>query len=94
VFPALRLLVLLSGANFRAAHGGSKERGKDAEVEQSGQQRYQADDGHDNSASAMDGQQAQGNKDNACDNTSDAAGGGSHKLYEGVHFISPIFDLD
>jgi hypothetical protein len=83
-------MTLLAGADFRAAHGSSKERSKDAEVEQPGYQGYKTDDGYDDATSTMDAQQAPGNQGDACDNSDDPTGGGSHKLYKGVHFISPI----
>jgi hypothetical protein len=84
------ILYLLAGADFRAAHGGAKKWGKDAEVKQPGQQRYETDHGNDNAAETVY-ENAQGDQYNTCHETCDAASRGSHKLYEGVHFISPIW---
>jgi len=84
------LVDLLAGADLRAAHGGAKERGKDTEVEQPGQQRHQANDCHDGAAQAVH-ENAQCDENYASYNTGDAASRGSHEIYEGVHFISPIW---
>jgi len=87
--------ILLAGADFRATHGSAKKRSKDAEVEQPGYEWHQTNDGYDDATyAAVHNQKAQGDEDNACHNTSDAASRGSHKLYEGIHFLSPIlFEL-
>ncbi len=84
-------LQLLASADLGAAQRGAKERGEDAEVEQPGQQWHQADDGDDDATGTVHDQQAQGHENDAGHDAGDATSRGSHKLYEGVHFISPIF---
>jgi hypothetical protein len=83
-------LQLLASADLGATHRSTKKRSEDAEVEQPGQQGHETDDCHDDATDAMNDQQAQSYEHNACHNSSDATSRGSHKLYEGIHFISPI----
>jgi hypothetical protein len=81
---------LLSSADFRATQGIAEERGKNAEIEEPCHKREHADHRHNQAAHAVHAQQAQDNQDDASYDTSDPTCRGSHKLYKGVHFISPI----
>jgi hypothetical protein len=83
------VIKLLSCSDFRATHRGTKERGEDTEVEQPGHQWHETDHCYDDAAGAVH-EIAQYNQDDACHDTDDAASGGSHEFYEGVHFLSPI----
>jgi hypothetical protein len=82
---------VLSSADLGATHRCAKERGEDAEVEQTGHQRYETDDGHDDATYAVHDQQAQRYENDAGHDAGDATSRGSHKLYEGIHFTTPGF---
>jgi hypothetical protein len=87
-------LVLLAGTDLLSAHGGTEQRGKNAEVEQPRHQWNEPDHSHDNAAHTLDDQQTQGDKDNTCRNTDNAAGRGSYEFYKWVHFLFLLFKLN
>jgi hypothetical protein len=88
--PPVDIYALLYSAYFWSTHGGAKKRGENAEVKQPGNKRHETDDRKDDATHAMDGEQSQGDEEDASDNTGDAPSGGSHEFNKGVHFISPI----
>lgn len=91
--PVYLKYLLYLPARILGPLSGAKERGEHAEVENSRHQRQQANDGDDDATHTMHDQQAQGYENDACHDAGDSASRGCHKFHEGVHFISPIFEL-